>query len=120
MLFELSLAALQRVNVPQFEPVARQQAVQRDIALIVSSEVTHDALMAALTDDETGILRQALLFDVYRPAQAVAGMAPGERSLAVRLELLDETATLSDERIEAMVQSAVARAATRLGARLRG
>jgi phenylalanyl-tRNA synthetase beta chain len=120
VLFELSLAALQRVNVPQFEPVARQQAVQRDIALIVSSEVTHDALMAALTDDETGILRQALLFDVYRPAQAVAGMAPGERSLAVRLELLDETATLSDERIEAMVQSAVARAATRLGARLRG
>jgi phenylalanyl-tRNA synthetase beta chain len=120
VLFELSLAALQRLEVPKFEPVARQQAVQRDIALIVSPEVTHDALMAALTDDDSGILRQALLFDVYRPSQAVAGMAMGERSLAVRLELLDEAATLSDERIEALVQAAVARAAHRLGARLRG
>jgi phenylalanyl-tRNA synthetase beta chain len=45
-------------------------------------------------------------------------MQAGERSLAVRLELLDETATLTEDRIEAAVHQALERAAA-VGARLR-
>ena len=40
-------------------------------------------------------------------------------SLALRLELLDPQATLTDERIDAAVAAAVARAATAFDARLR-
>jgi phenylalanyl-tRNA synthetase beta chain len=40
--------------------------------------------------------------------------------MAVRLELLDDQATLTEERIEAAVAAAVARAAAAVGARLRG
>ena len=43
-----------------------------------------------------------------------------ERSLAVRLELLDEEATLTDERIDAAVRSVLDTLSSRLGARLRG
>jgi phenylalanyl-tRNA synthetase beta chain len=65
-------------------------------------------------------VRAATLFDVYKPAQPTADMAAGERSLAVRLELLDDfDATLTEDRIDNAVAAAVARAAAQ-GARLRG
>jgi phenylalanyl-tRNA synthetase beta chain len=47
-------------------------------------------------------------------------MAANERSLAVRLELLDPDNTLTDERIEAARLAAVQRAEQRVGARVRG
>jgi phenylalanyl-tRNA synthetase beta chain len=49
----------------------------------------------------------------------VHGIAVDERSLAVRLELLDDEATLTDERIDAAVAAAVERAAHACNARLR-
>ena len=123
VLFELDLAAVLDVPVPVFEPVPRQQAVQRDLALVLRDDVAHDALMAVLRADPAGLIRSALLFDVYRPATPVAGTAAGmaanERSLAVRLELLDLAGTLTEDRIEATVGAALARVQAAFGARLR-
>ena len=76
--------------------------------------------MAQLQADPQGLVRSATLFDIYKPAAPVAGLQAGERSLAVRLELRDDAATLNDERIDAAVAAAVARAAQAFGARLRG
>ncbi len=119
VLFELDLAAVLAVPVPQFGVVPRQQPVWRDLALVVRDSVTHDALMAALRADPAGLVRTARLFDVYKPAPGTRGFEPGERSLAVRLELLDPSATLTDERIDATVAAAVQRAQAGLRARLR-
>jgi phenylalanyl-tRNA synthetase beta chain len=119
MLFELDLAAVQAQPVPAFAPIARHQAALRDLALVVPETTTHDALVGALRADPSGLVRAATLFDVYKPAQPTADMAAGERSLAVRLELLDADATLTEDRIDAAVAAAVARA-TAQGARLRG
>ena len=119
VVFELDLQALQETPVPVFRPVPRQQPVVRDLALVVGEGVTHDALMATLRGDPSGLIRAATLFDVYRPQAAGAGMAAGERSLAVRLELLDFDSTLTEDRIESVVAAAVARVAQAFGARLR-
>ncbi len=119
MLFELELDAVLDTPVPAFAPVPRQQPVLRDIALVLRDEVPHDALIARLRDDATGLVRAATLFDVFKPTSASSGIQPGERSLAVRLELRDDTMTLTDERIEAAKDAAVARAAAAFGARLR-
>jgi len=64
-------------------------------------------------------VRQATLFDIYKPSQPQAGLTADERSLAVRLELLDDASTLTDDRIEQAVSAAVQRAALACGARLR-
>ena len=61
---------------------------------------------------------KATLFDLYRPA-GMTDVAPGEHSMAVRLELMDDAATLTDERIEAALTAARERALERVGARLR-
>jgi phenylalanyl-tRNA synthetase beta chain len=117
VLFELDLDAVLARPVPEFEPLPRQQAVQRDLALVLRDEVAHDALIARLADDP--LVRSATLFDVYKPTSPATGIAAGERSLAVRLELLDPDSTLTEERIDGAVAAAVARVHTAFGGRLR-
>lgn len=121
LLFELDLDAVAARRVPAFEPVPRFQPAERDIAVIVAEKVTHDQLLAAIRSADTGgLLRDAMLFDVYRPQQAGAGLGLGEKSLAVRLTLARSDATLTDEQIESAVRAVVERVTARLGGRLRG
>jgi phenylalanyl-tRNA synthetase beta chain len=118
VLFELELDAVLQREVPVFAPIPRQQAVQRDQAFVVSERVPHDQLIAALLDDPSGVVRRATLFDLYRPKGA-SELAPGEHSMAVRVELMDDALTLTEERIEAALAAARRRALERVGARLR-
>lgn len=121
LLFELDLDAVTERAIPAFEPVPRFQPAERDIAVIVGEKVTHDQLLAAIRSADTGgLLRDALLFDVYKPQQATAGLAMNEKSLAVRLTLARSDATLTDEQIEAAVRAVVERITATLGGRLRG
>ncbi|MFG6449041.1 phenylalanine--tRNA ligase subunit beta [Roseateles sp. BYS180W] len=120
VLFELALDAVLAGQLPQGQPVPRQQAVQRDLALIVGEAVSHEALMQAIQGAGEVLVRSAKLFDVFKPAQATAELKAGERSLAVRLELRDDDATLTDERIEQAVAAVVRQLGEKLGARLRG
>ena len=127
VLFELSLDAVLRRDVPVASPVARFQSVERDLALIVGDGVTHAALMDAIHAAPTaGLLRDALLFDVYRPqvkpgqAAPASGPGAGEKSMAVRLTLNSDEATLTEQQIESTVQAVMQSLAERTGARLRG
>lgn len=121
VLFELDLDAVLSRPVPLSVPVAKHQAVERDIAVIVQEQVTHAALLEAIRSAPTqGLLRDAVLFDVYRAKQPGTGLAPGEKSLAVRLTLNSDAATLTDAEIDGSVQAVVAALASRFGARLRG
>jgi phenylalanyl-tRNA synthetase beta chain len=121
LLFELDLDAVTDRQVPAFEAVPRFQPAERDIAVIVGEKVTHDQLLAAIRSADTGgLLRDAMLFDVYKPQQATAGLALHEKSLAVRLTLARTDATLTDEQIETAVRAVVERVSAQLGGRLRG
>jgi len=120
VLFEIDLDAVTARKVAVFEPVPRFQAVERDIAIIVADGVTHASVMDAVHDAETGgLLRDATLFDVYKPKQTTAGLAANEKSLAVRLTLASADATLTDEQIEVAVKAVIDRIAAQLGGRLR-
>ncbi|MDR2213878.1 MAG: hypothetical protein LBE21_09675, partial [Pseudomonadales bacterium] len=124
VLFELDLDAVLARPLPRAQPVPRQQAAERDIAVVVKESVTYAQLMAAVRVAPTGgLLRAATLFDMYRPKlsnEDTAGMAAGDKSLAVRLVLGSDDETLTDERIEATVQSIISQLQNDLGARLRG
>ncbi|WP_295640997.1 phenylalanine--tRNA ligase subunit beta [uncultured Methylibium sp.] len=121
VVFELDAAALFDGTLPIYAPIAKQQAVVRDLAVVVGEPVTHDALMRAIAEAPAGgIVRAARLFDVYRPKAATPELGPQERSLAVRLELLDDDTPLTEERIDGAVRAVIDTLSTRLGARLRG
>ncbi|MEO7057404.1 MAG: phenylalanine--tRNA ligase subunit beta, partial [Caldimonas sp.] len=119
IVFELDAEALLRRALPSLLALPKQQPVWRDIAVVAGPGITHDALIAAVEAGADGILREATLFDVYEPKAPVAGIAAGERSLTVRLELRDDSGTLTDDRIDSVVAAVVASLAQRLGVRLR-
>ncbi|HZY19307.1 MAG TPA: phenylalanine--tRNA ligase subunit beta [Ramlibacter sp.] len=121
VLFELDLDVVLSRAVPVFQPVPRFQPAERDLAVIVADGVTHSQLMAAISGADTGgLLRDATLFDVYKPKQAGAGLGAGEKSMAVRLTLASPDATLTDDQIEGAVAAVVARIGQQVGGRLRG
>ena len=121
VVFELDADPVMDLPLPSYKVLPRQQAVARDIAVVVSEQVSHERLMQVVLAAPTGgLLRSARLFDIYKPKQPTAEIGLHERSLAVRLELLDEDATLTDERIEAAKQSVIEALKRETGARLRG
>ncbi|WP_367849794.1 phenylalanine--tRNA ligase subunit beta [Rhodoferax sp. WC2427] len=128
MLFELELDAVLQRPVPVFAPVAKFQAVERDIAVIVAEAVGHGALLAAAQAAATnGLLRDTVVFDIYRPKSvpkgaepvSTGGLAQGEKSVALRLTLNSPDATLTEPQIESAVQAVLAQLGTQCGARLR-
>jgi phenylalanyl-tRNA synthetase beta chain len=67
-------------------------------------------------------LRDAQLFDVYRPKVAKDAMLAenfADRSLAVRLTLNSDESTLSEEQIEGVVKAVVDQLTVSVGARQR-
>ena len=127
VMFELELDAVLARQVPVFKPVAKHQAVERDIAVVVKEAVTHAQVMAAIHAASVGgILRHAVLFDVFRPKKLKAGeeAAPGtlaqdEKSLAVRLTLGNDERALEDTEIDTAMQAVLEQLKQSVGARLR-
>jgi len=124
VMFEVDLDAALGRNVPRFEAVPRFQAVERDIAVLVAESVSHNALMQAIWAAPCGgILRDAVLFDIYRPkpqsADANAQSAAPEKSMAIRLTLNAQDATLSEQQIEEAVAAVVATLGEKVAARQR-
>ncbi|PUE55177.1 phenylalanine--tRNA ligase subunit beta [Limnohabitans parvus] len=121
VVFELSLDAVIARVVPVAQSVAKHQPVERDIAVIVNEQVTHAQLMHAIhTAPTQGLLRDVVLFDIYRPkAESAGGLAVGEKSLAVRLSLHSDEATLTEAQIDAAMTAVLAQLTQLVAARLR-
>ena len=124
LMFELALDAVLARDVPVFETVSRHQPVERDLAMVVKESVTHDALMQAIHSVDNPLLREAVLFDVYRPRKAADGSVTGsvaadEKSLAVRLVFSRDDATLTDAEIDPVVKKILAQLEQQVAARLR-
>ena len=123
VVFELELDAVLARQVPAFLSVAKFQAVQRDIAVVVADQVTHADLIAAVKSAPTqGLLRDVQLFDVYRPklakdAEVIAGST--DRSLALRVTLNSDESTLTEDQIESAMKAVVEQLVTSVGARQR-
>ena len=127
VLFELDLNAVVQRTVPVFSAVAKHQSVERDIAVIVQERVTlADVVAAVHAAPAGGLLRNVVLFDVYRPKPVKDGemaapgaLSAGEKSLALRLTLNSAEGTLAEDQIEAAVAAVLARLSSDVNARLR-
>ena len=88
-----------------------------DVALVVGEDVRSADVLAALTDAAGELLEDARLFDVYRDKDRLGA---GLKSLAFSLRFRAPDRTLTVEEATAARDVAVASAAERTGARLRG
>jgi len=133
VLFELELAPLLPVALPQAAAVPKFPEVQRDVALWFDESVplqdVYDVVAElAQADPRLRCLRQFRLFDLYRPSVRASSkvgevaantMLNKEKSLAFRLHLQDTERTLAEAQAEAAVAAIVEGLGTRLSARLR-
>jgi phenylalanyl-tRNA synthetase beta chain len=121
VMFEVDLAAALSREVPRFQAVSKFQAVERDIAVWVDEQITHDAMMSAILAVSTeGVLLDALLFDIYRTKVSGSDVQlSGEKSMAVRLTLNSKEAPLTEAQIDSTVAAVIAALGERVGARHR-
>ena len=114
-LFVLDQDPLARRTVPKFKSLSRFPQVRRDIAVIVGEAVTVDHLIECVKGQGGDLLREIVVFDVYRGQ----GVEPGKKSVALGLIWQDDAETLTDARVDAVMAHVVASLANEFDARLR-
>jgi phenylalanyl-tRNA synthetase beta chain len=114
-LFQLELAPLLQRAVARFQPLSRFPQVRRDLALVVDETVTAGQLVRCARSVDSSLLRSVMLFDVYQGK----GVEAGKKSIAIGLTLQDDTETLTDARVDAVIRQVVERLGNELNATLR-
>jgi phenylalanyl-tRNA synthetase beta chain len=112
---ELVIAALGARGPRQIAPLPRQQAVLRDLALVLNEGVAVGDLVAVVRAAGAPLVERVDVFDVYRGKP----IAEGHKSVALRLTYRDPEVTLTDARVDAVEKLVLAAAERELGARLR-
>ncbi len=114
-LFELDLAAISRGQLPHFEGLSKFPASHRDLAFVVD-EATQASAVAACVQRHAGpLLRDVVLFDVYRGEE----LGKDRKSLAFSLILQDFSSNLTDAAVDQAVSNIVAGVRDELGGALR-
>ena len=113
--FEVALDALLARPVPRARALSKFPSVRRDLAFVVPESVAWDAMRATAGQAAGPALRELRLFDRY----AGRGVETGFKSLAMALILQDETRTLTDRDVEAVVAGVVTALEQHHGATIR-
>ncbi|HWI24195.1 MAG TPA: phenylalanine--tRNA ligase subunit beta, partial [Lysobacter sp.] len=102
--FELDMAPLLARTVPKARPLSKYPSVRRDLAFVVAENVPWAVLRDSVKAAAGASLRDLVLFDRY----AGKGVETGFKSLAMGLILQDESRTLTDRDVEAVVADVIA------------
>jgi phenylalanyl-tRNA synthetase beta chain len=102
--FELDLAPLLPRPLPRAGAQSRFPSVRRDLAFVVSDAVCWAALEASVRAAAGPSLREVRLFDRYLGK----GVETGFKSLAMALILQDDSRTLNDRDVDAVVAAVMA------------
>lgn len=98
-----------------FAEISKFPEVKRDLALLLDKSVTFAEIEKIAYQTERKLLKKVQLFDVYEGKNIEAG----KKSYAVSFLLQDETKTLTDSQIDAIMQKLLKNFTEKLGAKLR-
>ena len=114
-LFELAQEMLLQRAVPHFRPLSKFPSVRRDLALIVDEAVLAEEIIACIDACQEPAVQQVIVFDVYRGK----GVADGSKSVALGLVLQDNTHTLTESEIDAIINKVLQGLSDNMNAKLR-
>lgn len=98
-----------------FTEISKYPAVSRDLALLIDNGVEFAEIEQVARQTEKKLLKKVELFDVYQGRN----LPEGKKSYAVNFILQDDTKTLNDKAIDAIMQKLIKNLTTKLGAELR-
>lgn len=99
-----------------FHELSKFPAVSRDLALLVDESTQFVDIERIAYQTERKILKGVSLFDVYEGKN----LEPGKKSYAVNFVLQDDTRTLNDKQIDAIMAKLEQNICRQLGAKVRG
>ena len=104
-MFELDIDAIisaVKETVPRFKHLPQFPEVRRDLAFIIDEKVSFEEIQKVIKGAvQQNIFKGSEVFDVYQGEH----VDNGYKSLAFRIKMQDESATLTDEIIEKQMQS---------------
>ena len=104
-IFKVDLDALISIikeTVPRFKHLPQFPEVKRDLAFVINEDVTYDDIQRVIKSGvQQNIFKGSEVFDVYQGEN----IDKGYKSLAFRIYMQDENATLTDEVIDRQMQS---------------
>ena len=116
-IFEMDVATLQkyRQTKTRLASLPKYPAIERDLALLVDSDVMASDILAVIKKNGGAYFRDATLFDVYTGKQ----VAEGKKSMAYHLYFQARDKTLTDAEVDAAFENILEATATELKAELR-
>lgn len=113
--FELDMDFVRECSKIHHRNVSKFHPVRRDLAFVAPESLNYQDLLNVLNGTGNRLVREIALFDVYRGV----GLPENHKSLALKVILQDDEATLTDETVDAVTGELI-RAAESIGAKLRG
>ncbi|MGY0505384.1 phenylalanine--tRNA ligase subunit beta [Luteimonas sp. e5] len=114
--FELDLAPLARRQPVTTRALSRFPSVRRDLAVIAPEALQWQAIRDTVLQAAGPLLRDLVLFDRY----AGKGVEAGFKSLAMGLILQEESRTLTEQEVDALVARVITALAQEQAIRIRG
>ena len=104
-----------RKNKVEFTEISKYPAVSRDLALLVNKEVQFKQIADIAYKADKKLLKKVTLFDVYEGKN----LEEGKKSYAVNFTLQDETKTMNDKQVDAVMNKIITSLQKQLDAKLR-
>jgi phenylalanyl-tRNA synthetase beta chain len=98
-LFELDQNLLLNKRIPVFKSLSKYPSVRRDLALIVKEDVSVSEIISCIKGSAEPALQDVIVFDIYRGK----GVEEGSKSVALSLIMQNDTQTLTDSEVDAIV-----------------
>jgi phenylalanyl-tRNA synthetase beta chain len=114
-LFELDQNIMLNKRISVFKSLSKYPSVRRDLALIVDEVITASEIINCVKKSTGPVLQDVIIFDVYRGK----GIEEGKKSMALSLVIQNDTQTLTDSEIDAIVSRLLLLLANEKNAKLR-
>lgn len=97
-----ALIAIVKETTPRFKHLPQYPEVRRDLAFVINEDVSYDDIQRVIKGGvQQNIFKGSEVFDVYHGEN----IEKGYKSLAFRIYMQDENATLTDEVIDCQMQN---------------
>jgi phenylalanyl-tRNA synthetase beta chain len=98
-----------------YKEVSKFPAMLRDVALVVDTNISFEAIEQQVKKTQLQKLQQVRLFDVFESEK----LGQNKKSMAVSFTFMDEEKTLTDKEVDAMIAKLVNNFEKELGAEIR-
>ena len=110
-----TLMKLIKGNKVLYKEISKYPSVSRDLALLIDNGIEFSQIEDIAKQSEKKLLKKVELFVVYEGKN----LPEGKKSYAVNFVLQDESKTLNDKQIDAIMNKIITNLKNKLGAQLR-